>query len=37
LLVIPGDPLYPEENTGDMPMETRFAFVDQQWRAVSRE
>jgi len=37
LLVIPGDPLYPEENTGDVPMETRFAFVDQQWRAVSRE
>ena len=37
LLVIPGDPLYPEQNGDDLPKETRFALVDRQWRAVSRE
>jgi len=37
LLVIPGDPLYPEQNGDELPKETRFALVDRQWRAVSRE
>ena len=37
LLVIPGDPLYPEQNGDDRPKETRFALVDRQWRAVSHE
>jgi len=37
LLVIPGDPLYPAQNGDELPKETRFALVDRQWRAVSRE
>lgn len=34
LLVIPGDPLHPEPAVGETPRETRFEFVDRQWRAV---
>ena len=34
LLVIPGDPLHPESAAGEVPLETRFEFVDRQWRAV---
>jgi len=34
LLVIPGDPLYPDHQVDDMPIETRFELVDRQWRAV---
>jgi 8-oxo-dGTP pyrophosphatase MutT (NUDIX family) len=37
LLVIPGDPLHPEEAVGELPLETRFEFVDRRWRAVRRE
>lgn len=36
LLVMPGDPLHPErfpEQFHDTPAETRFAFVDERWRA----
>ena len=34
LLVIPGDPLHADPAVGETPLETRFEFVDRQWRAV---
>lgn len=34
LLVIPGDPLHPDGAGDEQPRETRFEFVDRQWRAV---
>jgi 8-oxo-dGTP pyrophosphatase MutT (NUDIX family) len=37
LLVIPGDPLYPDRHVDEMPIETRFEFVDRQWRAVRNQ
>ena len=37
VLVIPGDPLHPEPAVGELPLETRFEFVDRQWRAMRRE
>ena len=37
VLVIPGDPLHPEPVVGERPLETRFEFVDRQWRAQRRE
>jgi len=33
MLLLPGDPLYPEATTVDPPVETRFVFVDRLWRA----
>ena len=33
MLVLPGDPLYTDTANGDMPVETRFVFVDRSWRA----
>lgn len=36
LLVIPGDPLHPDGAPDEMPIETRFEFVDRQWRAVMK-
>jgi 8-oxo-dGTP pyrophosphatase MutT (NUDIX family) len=34
LLLLPGDPLYPEAPSADTPIETRFVFDDQRWRAT---
>lgn len=36
LLVIPGDPLHPDEAGDELPLETRFEYVDRQWRAILR-
>ena len=33
MLLLPGDPLYQEEADPEQPLETRFVFVDQRWRA----
>jgi 8-oxo-dGTP pyrophosphatase MutT (NUDIX family) len=32
LLVLPGDPLYPEAPADQPPLESRFVFVDRRWR-----
>jgi len=37
MLVMPGDPLHPDPAADELPLETRFEFVDRQWRAVRRE
>ena len=34
VLVIPGDPLHPDDAGEEVPLETRFEFVNRQWRAV---
>ena len=33
MLLLPGDPLYPDTSVEDPPVETRFVFVDRRWRA----
>ena len=33
MLVLPGDPLYPEASDPEQPVETRFVLVDKRWRA----
>jgi len=33
MLILPGDPLYPDTSIEDPPVETRFVFVDRRWRA----
>ena len=33
LLLLPGDPLHPDVPEGDVPIETRFVFVERGWRA----
>ena len=33
MLLIPGDPLYPEASDPESPRETRFVSVDKRWRA----
>jgi 8-oxo-dGTP pyrophosphatase MutT (NUDIX family) len=33
MLVIPGDPLHPDPAPADEPIETRFVFIDDRWRA----
>jgi len=33
MLLVPGDPLHPDEPGDDVPVETRFRFVDKRWRA----
>ena len=33
MLLLPGDPLHPDPAGEDPPVETRFVFVDQRWRA----
>ncbi len=33
MLVLPGDPLYPEASGEERPLETRFVWVDHRWRA----
>ena len=32
-LLLPGDPLHPDADSGDPPSETRFELVDRRWRA----
>lgn len=33
MLVLPGDPLHPDEGGDDPPLETRFVLIDRRWRA----
>jgi hypothetical protein len=33
MLLLPGDPLHPDAAGGEVPVETRFVFVDRRWRA----
>jgi 8-oxo-dGTP pyrophosphatase MutT (NUDIX family) len=33
MLVLPGDPLHPDPPPAEVPIETRFEFVDRRWRA----
>jgi 8-oxo-dGTP pyrophosphatase MutT (NUDIX family) len=33
MLLVPGDPLHPDEPGDDPPIETRFRFVDKRWKA----
>jgi 8-oxo-dGTP pyrophosphatase MutT (NUDIX family) len=33
LLLLPGDPLHPDPPDGELPIETRFVFVERGWRA----
>jgi len=33
MLVMPGDPLHPDQGRDDAPAETRFISIDGRWRA----